>query len=75
MGSGFAAPLMKAFRVRWALEEAGMPYLVRTLALGPEQRSPEHLARQPFGQAPAIEADGLGCGTHIAASQMRIAAS
>jgi glutathione S-transferase len=55
----FAAPLMRAFRVRWALEEAGLPYNVRTLALGPEQRSPEHLARQPFGQAPAIEEDGL----------------
>jgi glutathione S-transferase len=55
----FAAPLMRAFRVRWALEEAGLPYRVRTLALGPEQRSPEHLARQPFGQAPAIEEDGL----------------
>ena len=55
----FAAPLMRAFRVRWALEEAGLPYRVRTVALGPEQRSPEHLARQPFGQAPAIEADGL----------------
>lgn len=55
----FAAPLMRAFRVRWALEEAGLPYHVRTVALGPEQRSPEHLARQPFGQAPAIEEDGL----------------
>src|SRR5688572_27579144 len=55
----FAAPLMRAFRVRWALEEAGLPYRVRTVALGPEQRSPEHLARQPFGQAPAIEDDGL----------------
>lgn len=55
----FAAPLMRAFRVRWALEEAGMSYQVRTVALGPEQRSPEHLARQPFGQAPAIEEDGL----------------
>ena len=55
----FAAPLMRAFRVRWALEEAGLPYRVRTVALGPEQRSPEHLARQPFGQAPAIEEDGL----------------
>ena len=50
---------MRAFRVRWALEEAGLPYRVRTVALGPEQRSPEHLARQPFGQAPAIEEDGL----------------
>lgn len=55
----FAAPLMRAFRVRWALEEAGLPCRVRTVALGPEQRSPEHLARQPFGQAPAIEEDGL----------------
>jgi glutathione S-transferase len=55
----FAAPLMRAFRVRWALEEAGLPYRVRTVTLGPEQRSPEHLARQPFGQAPAIEEDGL----------------
>lgn len=55
----FAAPLMRAFRVRWALEEAGLPYTVRTVALGPEQRSPEHLARQPFGQAPAIEEGGL----------------
>lgn len=55
----FAAPLMRAFRVRWALEEAGLPYQVRTVSLGAEQRSPEHLARQPFGQAPAIEEDGL----------------
>lgn len=55
----FAAPLMRAFRVRWALEEAGLPCRVRTVALGPEQRSPEHLVRQPFGQAPAIEEDGL----------------
>ena len=55
----FAARFMRAFRVRWALEEAGLPYDVRTVALGPEQRSPEHLARQPFGQAPAIEEDGV----------------
>ncbi|MDH5822713.1 glutathione S-transferase family protein [Luteimonas sp. RD2P54] len=55
----FAAPLMRALRVRWALEEADLPYRVRTVALGPEQHSPEHLARQPFGQAPAIEEGGL----------------
>lgn len=55
----FAAPLMRAFRVRWALEEAGMPYGVRKIGLGAEQRSPEHLVRQPFGQAPAIVDDGL----------------
>src|SRR5258705_12504680 len=55
----FAAPLMRAFRVRWALEEAGLGYNVRTVALGAEQRSSEHLTRQPFGQAPALEEDGL----------------
>lgn len=55
----FAQPLMRAFRVRWALEEAGLPYAVRHVGLGAEQKSSEHLARQPFGQAPAIEEDGL----------------
>lgn len=55
----FAAPLMRAFRVRWALEEAGLPYEVRTVELGEEQRSPQHLARQPFGQAPAFEDGSL----------------
>jgi glutathione S-transferase len=55
----FAAPLMRAFRVRWALEEAGRPYAVCHVALGAEQRSAAHLVRQPFGQAPAIEDDGL----------------
>ena len=55
----FAAPLMRAFRVRWAMEEAGLPYDVRHVSLGAEQSSPEHLMRQPFGQAPAIEDDGL----------------
>lgn len=55
----FAQPLMRAFRVRWALEEAGQPYDVRFVTLGEEQKSKSHLARQPFGQAPAIEDDGL----------------
>lgn len=55
----FAQPLMRAFRVRWALEEAGQPYDVRFVTLGDEQKSKSHLARQPFGQAPAIEDDGL----------------
>lgn len=55
----FAQPLMRAFRVRWALEEAGLPYAVRHVELGPSQRSVEHLMRQPFAQAPAIEEDGL----------------
>lgn len=54
----FAQPLMRAFRVRWALEEAGLPYDVRAIAHD-KRMEPSHLARQPFGQAPAIEEDGL----------------
>jgi glutathione S-transferase len=54
----FAQPLMRAMRVRWALEEAGLPYQVRTISHD-KRMEPSHLARQPFGQAPAIEEDGL----------------
>jgi glutathione S-transferase len=44
--------------VRWALEEAGMPY--DEWLIGPEdQASAAYRALQPFGQVPAIEADGL----------------
>jgi glutathione S-transferase len=44
--------------VRWALEEAGLPY--RADLIGPEdQNSDEYRARQPFGQVPVFEEDGL----------------
>ncbi|HEV7689655.1 MAG TPA: glutathione S-transferase family protein [Hyphomonadaceae bacterium] len=54
----FAQPLMRALRVRWALEEAGMPYGVRTVRHD-KRMEPDHLARQPFAQCPAIEDNGL----------------
>jgi len=54
----FAQPLMRALRVRWALEEAGIPYQVRTIAHDKRMEA-DHLLRQPFGQCPAIEEDGL----------------
>lgn len=54
----FAQPLMRAFRVRWALEEASLPYEVRTIAHD-KRMEPDHLGRQPFGQCPAIEDNGL----------------
>lgn len=47
-GRGFVRDL----RVRWALEEAGIPYAVEKLGFMAE-RSPEYLAEQPFGQVPA----------------------
>ncbi|MDT9106171.1 glutathione S-transferase N-terminal domain-containing protein, partial [Escherichia coli] len=45
-------------RVRWALEEAGLPYNRRLLKAG-DQDTPEYRALQPFGQVPVIEDDGL----------------
>lgn len=50
--------LVRDMRVRWALEEVGQPYDVRHLNWG-EQKEPEHRARNPFGQVPAYEEDGL----------------
>jgi glutathione S-transferase len=46
--------------VRLALEEKGVEYdLVEVDLLGGAARSPEHLARHPFGKAPAFEHDGF----------------
>jgi glutathione S-transferase len=46
MPRGFVRDL----RVRWALEEAGLPYRVESTPF--KEREPEHLAHQPFGQVP-----------------------
>ena len=54
----FAQGQVRDLRVRWALEEIGQPYDVRYLHPG-EQKTPPHRARQPFGQVPTYEADGL----------------
>ncbi len=54
----FAQGLVRDLRVRWALDEAGLPYEEKLLRLG-ENKSAEHLHRQPFGQIPTYEEDGL----------------
>ena len=54
----FAQGLVRDLRVRWALEEAGLPYEEKLLTFG-EQNTPEHRAVQPFGQVPVYEEDGL----------------
>ncbi len=54
----FAQGLVRDLRVRWALEEAGLPYERNCSAAG-EQNSPAHRALQPFGQVPVYEEDGL----------------
>ncbi|ANP46581.1 glutathione S-transferase family protein [Candidatus Viadribacter manganicus] len=43
---------VRDMRLRWACEEAGLPYSVRTVPF--ENRGPGHFARQPFGQAPFL---------------------
>ncbi len=54
----FVRGLVCDLRVRWALEEAGLPYELRLI--GPEdQKCPGYRAMQPFGQVPAYEEDGL----------------
>jgi len=53
-----AQGLVKDLRVRWALEEAGLPYAEKLLGLG-EHKAPAHRAVQPFGQVPVYEERGL----------------
>ncbi|MBI1407020.1 MAG: glutathione S-transferase family protein [Caulobacter sp.] len=43
---------VRDLRLRWACEEAGLAYAVRTVPF--DERGPEHLARQPFGQVPFL---------------------
>jgi glutathione S-transferase len=54
----FARGQVRDLRVRWALEEAGLPYRVRLLSAG-EGDTPEYRALQPFGQVPILQEDGL----------------
>jgi glutathione S-transferase len=54
----FAQGLVRDLRVRWALEEIGLPYTENLLGPG-DQNTPAHRAVQPFGQVPVYEEDGL----------------
>ena len=50
----FAQGQVRDLRVRWALEEAGLPYRARLLEQG-DQDKPEYRALQPFGQVPILQ--------------------
>lgn len=54
----FAKGLVRDLRVRWALEEAGIPYDVRLIGLE-DRESPVYRQEQPFGQVPVIEDGNL----------------
>jgi glutathione S-transferase len=56
-GEGGPRGYVRDLRLRWACEEAGLGYEVRTVPF--EKRSPDHFARQPFGQIPFLEDDGI----------------
>ena len=50
--------LARDTRVRWALEEAGLPYEVRLVSFR-AMKEPGHLALHPFGQIPTYEESDL----------------
>lgn len=62
---------VRDIRLRWALEEAGLPYAVRSVRFE-DRTGPDHLARQPFAQVPALQDGDLtifesgACLLHIA---------
>lgn len=46
--------LVRDLRVRWALEEAGIPYRVELIGLD-EKDTPQYRALQPFSQVPVLK--------------------
>ena len=44
---------VRDIRLRWALEEMGLPYIVRSVPFA-DRLSSDHVARQPFGQVPCL---------------------
>ncbi|MET0294791.1 MAG: glutathione S-transferase [Phenylobacterium sp.] len=67
---------VRDLRLRWACEEAGLPYAVRTVAF--DDRQTNHLDRQPFGQVPFLDDGGLqifesgACLLHLARKSERL---
>ena len=48
----FPRGLVRDIRARWACEEAGLDYRIDTVPL--HDKTPDHLARQPFHQVPML---------------------
>ena len=67
---------VRDLRLRWALEEAGLDYEVRTTPF--EDRGPDHFAHQPFGQIPFLTDGDISifesgaCLLHIAGRSERL---
>jgi glutathione S-transferase len=54
----FAIGYVRDLRVRWALEEAGLPYTLRLLEFQ-EAATPAYRQEQPFSQIPVLQDGGL----------------
>lgn len=54
-----AVGFVKDMRVRWALEEIGQPYRERLIGGAGGEKSPDHIADQPFGQVPVYKEGDL----------------
>jgi glutathione S-transferase len=50
----FVAGYVRDLRVRWALEEAGLPYQLRLIGFEDPQ-TPAYRQQQPFGQVPVLQ--------------------
>jgi glutathione S-transferase len=67
---------VRDLRLRWALEEAGLDYSVRSTPF--DDRGPEHLAHQPFAQIPFLTDGDISifesgaCLIHIAKKSDRL---
>ena len=67
---------VRDLRLRWALEEAGLDYSVRSVPF--DDRGAEHLRRQPFGQVPFLTDGDLtifesgACLLHLAGKSERL---
>lgn len=55
----FAQGLVREFRVRWALEEAGLDYEMRFIGPDDQAAGSDYRTLQPFGQVPIYEEDDL----------------
>lgn len=53
----FAAGYVRDLRVRWALEEAGIPYTLRLIEFE-DAAGPDYRKEQPFGQVPVLRDGG-----------------
>lgn len=67
---------VRDLRLRWACEEAGLDYVVKTIAFA--DRATNHLDRQPFGQVPYLDDGDVklfesgACLLHIAGKNDRL---